>query len=122
MEDHCCQYWKTISANTYGCLSKCSCGFYRVNFISLSFDFNAEAFQDLRQHIIVLKCNDRLNSTCWSCDLKCKKIPIPTQKGVLLLVLARKEFMGLNELIFGRDENHDNLIQLKSTPFKWSLN
>lgn len=117
-----CYISEIIVENKYGYLSTCKCGLYYVNFRNIMFEFDQKELQRMRAYLLTVKVDYWYQKACSACTLSCRKIPIPTQQGNMILVFNRNEFTAFKNLVFAKKETDKQTLSHKDIDVKFSLN
>ena len=117
-----CNISEIIVQNKYGHLSVCKCGVYNVNFRNILFEFDQKELRSLRAYLLAVNIDYWEKKACNACSLQCRRIPIPTQQGNLILLFNSGEFTSFKNLVFAKEEDTHKLLSFKDIHKKFSLN
>ena len=117
-----CYISEIIVENKDGYLSKCKCGLYFVNYKNLMFEFDERELKSLRAYLLSVDVDYWYQKGCATCVGGCRKIPIPTQQGNMILIFNKIEFNVFKNLVFAKKETHKPSLTFKDIDKKFSLN
>ena len=103
---------KIISSIKEGSLINCECGSYTFKFNNIIFEFTENELKSFKKYLM------KINVDYWEkqciCNIStCRKIPIITSQGNLLLIFNRLEFEKIKKIIFPNKKSNFDLLNHK---------
>lgn len=103
---------KIISSIKEGSLIKCQCGSYTFKFNNIIFEFTEYELRSFKKYLMKINV-DYWENQCICNISTCRKIPIITSQGNLLLIFNRLEFEKIKKIIFPNKKSNFDLLTHK---------